>query len=171
MRHNIIFLDVDGVLNSLRTTRTFGNWTFVDDYLIERLKRIVDEAEALVVLTSTWNEGYWHDSYREEFLALVDELLNHGIEVYGCTRYLHDRRIANRALDICEWINLNFDIIKNFVIIDDQRMWYENNGPLESKVLYGNFYENLVKTDPRIGLQEEDVLLAISILNSRPDSE
>ena len=50
----IIFLDIDGVLNCWRTPNPRKLPYIVDPRLLERLKSIVERADADVVLTSTW---------------------------------------------------------------------------------------------------------------------
>lgn len=51
----VIFLDVDGVLNSDRTVRkTQGGYTFVDNRQMKNLKHIINMTGAKVVLSSDW---------------------------------------------------------------------------------------------------------------------
>ena len=50
----IIFLDIDGVLNCKRTPNPRKLPYIVDPPLLERFKRLVQRADAEVVLSSTW---------------------------------------------------------------------------------------------------------------------
>lgn len=51
----VIFLDVDGVLNSDRTARrTQSGYTFVDNRQMKNLKHIINMTGAKVVLSSDW---------------------------------------------------------------------------------------------------------------------
>ena len=56
----VIFLDIDGVLNCGTTTElTKTGDRFVENKFIERLKKIVDETGAKVVLSSDWRYDTW----------------------------------------------------------------------------------------------------------------
>ena len=49
----IIFLDVDGVLNNATTTEQKHGITGIDHRLVPVLKRLLDESQAKVVISST----------------------------------------------------------------------------------------------------------------------
>jgi hypothetical protein len=52
-----IFLDIDGVLNTMYTEgRVTGSKLIIgiEDRFVELLKQIVDATDAVIVLTSTW---------------------------------------------------------------------------------------------------------------------
>lgn len=49
----VVFLDIDGVLNTDKTTRrTTGGYRFVGSRQLKNLKRIITETKAKVVLSS-----------------------------------------------------------------------------------------------------------------------
>ena len=151
----ILFLDVDGVLNNnLTRTRTFDGWCFVDDYLVERLKHIIDATGAKIVLSSTWRDG-WNredESKNEPFFnQLRDKLKEYGMEIWDA---LPMPMRPSRGIAIGEWFELHKDLdIESFVILDD---WYD----------MGIYRDYLVQTNGGIGLTDEDVNEAIFFLNS-----
>ena len=151
----ILFLDVDGVLNNnLTRTRTFDGWCFVDDYLVERLKQIIDATGAKIVLSSTWRDG-WNredESKNEPFFnQLRDKLKEYGMEIWDA---LPMPMRPSRGIAIGEWFELHKDLdIESFVILDD---WYD----------MGIYRDYLVQTNGGIGLTDEDVNEAIFFLNS-----
>jgi len=150
----ILFLDVDGVLNNNQTrTVTFDGWCFVDDYLVKRLKQIIDATGAKIVLSSTWRDG-WNredESKNEPFFnQLRDKLKEYGMEIWDA---LPMPMRPSRGLAIAIWFDLHKDLnIESFVILDD---WYD----------MGIYRDHLVQINGNIGLTDEDVNEAISFLN------
>lgn len=150
----ILFLDIDGVLNNNQTrTVTFDGWCFVDDYLVERLKQIIDATGAKIVLSSTWREG-WNredESKNEPFFnQLRDKLKEYGIEIWDA---LPTPIQSSRGLAIAVWFGLHKDLdIESFVILDD---WYD----------MGIYRDHLIQINGNIGLTNEDVNEVISFLN------
>ena len=150
----ILFLDVDGVLNNnLTRTITFDGWCFVDDYLVKRLKRIIDATGAKIVLSSTWRDG-WNredESKNEPFFnQLRNKLKEYGMEIWDA---LPMPMRPSRGTAINEWFELHKDLnIESFVILDD---WYD----------MGIYRDHLIQISGSIGLTNEDVNEAISFLN------
>ena len=58
MKKNVIFLDIDGVLNSEDSTDKIGSVKGISDKHIKILKDIVDIFDADLILTSSW-KVYW----------------------------------------------------------------------------------------------------------------
>ena len=53
----VIFLDIDGVLNSIKFDRLRmrdGRSDFIDESRLPLLKQIVDSTNAVIVLSTTW---------------------------------------------------------------------------------------------------------------------
>lgn len=151
----ILFLDVDGVLNNNRTrTVTFDGWCFVDDYLVERLKQIIDATGAKIVLSSTWRDG-WNredESKNEPFFnQLRDKFKEYGMEIWDA---LPMPMRPSRGTAIAEWFELHKDLdIESFVILDD---WYD----------MGIYRDHLIWINGNIGLTDNDVEETISFLNT-----
>lgn len=151
---NIIFLDVDGVLNNFHTrTRTSDGWCFVDNHLVARLKTLVDRSGARVILSSTWREG-WHQEDESlndvSFIELRDKFHEFGIEIFDRTGEIRQHRWQS----IQEFFERpREERIEHFVIIDD---WDD----------MGEFSGHLVWTNPSTGLTDSDVEEALKILEN-----
>ena len=149
----ILFLDVDGVLNNNRTrTVTFDGWCFVDNYLVRRLKQIINATGAKIVLSSTWRDG-WNredESKNEPFFnQLRDKLKEYGMEIWDA---LPMPMRTNRELAITEWFGLHKDLnIESFIILDD---WND----------MGIYRDHLIWINGNIGLTEENVAEAINYM-------
>ena len=136
---NIIFLDIDGVMNSVEDR--FSTKLENDIYWI-RLKRLVDETNSAIVLSSSWR-------IIERLTNRVKERLNeYDIKYIDKTPYL-----SSRGNEIKTWLESTDVKIDKFVIIDD-----------EVSDIVGLFPDNVVKTDMHKGLQDEDVDKAVKIL-------
>lgn len=122
---------------------------FVEDFLIEHLKHIIDVTDAEVVLSSTWRWGYWaHGTDRDDYLELIDKLASFGIKVRDITPAFS---IPDRESEILWWLE-HRSSDGNFVILDDEDYFVD-------------LHEHFVETDPAFGLTAEDVQKAIEILN------
>lgn len=124
---NVLFLDVDGVLNGANTKeKTPSGYCFVEDEKIEILKQIIDEGNYQVVLSSTWRQGFYDVMRREnsttmaqDYLLLIERLNAHGIIVMSHTR--EDAFYGHRGSDIAHWLN-NYsgeEKIEHILILDD----------------------------------------------------
>ncbi len=136
----VIFLDVDGVLNSSKDKFSMSLET--DRHLIY-LKRIVDATDAVVVLSSSWRKI---SSLRK---ALENRLRSYDIEIIDSTKSLP----GTRGSEIKEWLSRNPDV-ESFVILDDDSDMDEYKST------------NLVKTEYDEGLKKEHIEKAVSILNN-----
>lgn len=147
----LIFLDVDGVLNNdCTTTTTSDGWCFVDDYLVKRLARLVHKTQAKVILSSSWRDGWIavkHKNNEPFFKELWSKLFSYGIELYDRT----GRWRKSRGEEIQHYLN-NCSNVTNYVILDDVSNFLPNQ------------QSHTILTNPAIGLTEEDVNNAIAIL-------
>ena len=62
----VIFLDIDGVLNSLDCKEKIEGYLFVEDKKIALLKELIDATGAKIVLSSTWRRGWYCKEYIEK---------------------------------------------------------------------------------------------------------
>lgn len=153
----IIFLDIDGVLNSRAYDRK-RNWneqTDIDETRLPLVKSIVDRTGAKIVLSSTWRE---HWSIHPELCDVDGVYINktfakYGLEIYDKTPDLGIR--AERRDEIAEWLGRSRQKIDSFVIIDDYRYGW------------ADLSDNFVKTNPNfgLGLEREHAEKAVEILN------
>jgi hypothetical protein len=144
----VIFLDVDGVLNNdATTTHTKGGAEFVDDYLIERLKGLIDATGATVIMSSSWRYGLTCERHHDDFVELIEKLESHGVCVSGYTPTMNT---AHKSVEIKQYL-LDHPEVDRFVILDDDEI-----------ELYPDQH---VETLNRYGLTDENVDEAIEILN------
>lgn len=145
-----LFLDVDGVLNNRHTrTRTGEGWCFVDDFLVRRVREIVDATGALIVLSSTWRDEWNRENESlngPDFNELRAKFQEFGMDFFDRTGAWQTR---GRGWEILEW--LNGRDVDSFVILDD----WDDMGPIS---------DHLVWTNPTYGLTEEQVQEVIEIL-------
>ena len=156
---NIIFLDVDGVLNNIKDAEELYEktrkpvigyeWPF-SECSLNVLKKIVDETDAKIVVTSSWrleNQGR---------NVLLSELKKYDLQekVIGWTPKL---KAFRREEEIIAYLNSNNYENLNFIILDDEVSWYKD---LEKYV---------IKTDPYSGLNEEHLEKSINLLKSKAE--
>lgn len=120
---NIIFLDVDGVLNNNRTPdRSPKNYIGVEDKFIDNLEYIVNETGAEIVLSSDWKFEYDKDGHHDtDMLYLIERLSEHGLSIMDITT--GDSRgsgLSGRGSEIAYWLMSNIGKhVKRWVILDD----------------------------------------------------
>lgn len=131
MKTNIVFLDVDGVLNSLETWWTIGARSFspISVGLVERLCKAAD---ARIVVSSAWRGRYEVEGLRRMFAENRAPLL--GALVIGRTpqpdEYPNDVDWPRRRGDeINHWLYANADRVAQYVIIDDDSDMLEAQKP------------------------------------------
>lgn len=106
----VIFLDIDGVLNTPKLIREFG-MDHIDDVLVAILARIVRETGAKIVLSSTWR-------IEEENRILVERALaRHELEIHDCTPVIKNPVWVERSEEIRGW--LDGREVERFAILDD----------------------------------------------------
>lgn len=122
----VIFLDVDGVLNTENTfEHIFNEWkntgirrVELDEFRIEILSKIVENTGAKIVLSSTWRLGFKKENNKlipskKETKELVRLLNKYNLDIYDVTSNINWREAA-----INEWLSGHNDI-ETFVVIDD----------------------------------------------------
>lgn len=150
----VIFLDIDGVLNSARydCEREYGDGN-IDPSRLPLVKSIVDATGAVIVLSTTWRR-HWdispdkRDSIGEELDAVFASA---GLSVADKTPWFEK---FDRAAEIREWLKQHDGEVESFVILDDVFTGWAELG------------DRLVRTNFRIGrgLGEEHVQRAIELL-------
>lgn len=139
---NIIFLDVDRVLNSAKELSE-GPFSKIS---LNVLKRIVDEINVKIVVISSWRLLEFSRK------ILLSELEKYHLKesVIGMTPHL----TSNRE-EIMTYLKSNEFSNLNFIILDDQVIEYQD---LE---------EHVIKIDPYFGLNEEHLETCIHLLTSK----
>lgn len=151
---NIIFLDVDGVLNSLRyakelyykNKRPYSGYDFpFDPRCLNNLKHLVEKTDSYLVITSSWRV---HEKGREILLA---EFKKYGLDtrVIGYTDVLH----TERGKEVLAYLDrLKEDV--NYIILDDDSD-------------FEGLEEYLIKTSFQNGLTEKETILGIKKLTKQ----
>jgi hypothetical protein len=102
----IVFLDIDGVLNTRHTQNPRNLPYIVDKTLVRRLKRLLARTKAKVVLSSTWR----YDP------AGLFSARRHGIPFIGCTPDLPHRA---RGKEIYAWLEKHPRVTRYAILDDD----------------------------------------------------
>ena len=148
MSMNVIFLDIDGVLNCWETkTRSPRGYYFVDDIFLERLKRIVDATDAKLILSSDWRLLQGKEDGQKTYDALLAALAKFGMSVEDHTPDMHYQRDE----EIHAWLQAHPEV-SGFVILDDMKFL----GPLSEHQVLTSFFNG--------GLKEEHVDKAIELM-------
>lgn len=153
----VIFLDVDGVLNTPSSESRCGEYIGIDDEKVERLKKIVEKTSAEIVLVSTWKK-LWRKEEKlkplQDYLAtyLDEKLAKQGLKAVDKTKDRADGQYLSRGEGILEYVYRNN--VGNFVILDDCQFDYDGCG----------ITDKLIKTDQIEGLTDEQVGKVCEIL-------
>lgn len=144
----VIFLDIDGVLNSHSFLMTNKSALFDPDK-IKILKKVVRETEAELILHSTLRDHFKSDMTPVTAPAceLTDMLFEEGMFLIDKTNEENDRETS-----IKKWLEKNH--VKNYCIIDDE------------KKLFSSEVSHLVAPCKDEGIDEECAKKAIYILRS-----
>lgn len=122
----ILFLDVDGVLN---TTKSRSLYALGKPYL-KRLQEIVEKTDAKIVLSSTWRKSNYH------LKRLQNRLSYRGLKIYSHTPNLG----KFRGLEINQWLKDHFKDGDVYAIVDDDSDMMDYQ------------LKNFFQTDPDYGL-------------------
>lgn len=135
MPMKIIFLDIDGVLNSrqwmLECDGEFDQpINQIDPKAVVRLNRITDATGAKIVVSSTWRLGFLMKC-ADPVLSLKGCLRTYGItgEVIDMTPSKPNCIRNQRGKEIQAWLDDNYSRVDKFIIIDDD----SDMGKLKSK--------------------------------------
>ena len=152
---NIVFLDVDGVLNSHnklievynKTHKPHPGYSYpFDEKCLENLKTIIKSTNSKIVITSTWRKT------KIGINILLETLKEYNLdtEVIGYTPILNTKR----ETEIKTYLN-SLGYIPNFIIIDDDSD-------------FDGLNYHLIKTNQQFGLTPENVEEAILKLSKLP---
>jgi hypothetical protein len=159
-----VFLDIDGVLNSIEAWDRLGRGDRIDDRAVDILNQIIIRSQwprrfvpTCVVVSSTWRIGR---STSELRLLLK----RHGFagRLIGRTDVLDSKTGGpgrERADEIAKWMgDRPWLVVSSFVVLDDD--------PIAS--VHHPISDRLVQIDAQVGLTAADVDKAVTIL-SRED--
>jgi hypothetical protein len=157
----VVFLDIDGVLNSDDWDRRrimmseyldfIGDWDYwdFDPLAVKILNSITDSTSAKIVISSTWRTFY-------DFDVLLSKLVNVGVtgDIIAYTpRISFD---VPRGCEIKKYLD-DSGTVDCYVILDD------DPDMLQEQI------KSFVRINPNSGLTQKDARKAIEILNKKPD--
>ncbi len=122
----VVFLDVDGVLNTRATCERAPSeiYTGIDELRVRILAGAMHECKASgVVLTTTW-KNLRPD--HEDYIYLKEGLSKYGIEILGKTKEIRQFQRGEGVLDYLE----DHPEIDEFVILDDQHFDFDDDPKL-----------------------------------------
>jgi hypothetical protein len=103
---NVIFLDIDGVLNTSKTVERWRGCVGIDQVLAQRFLRLQQATRAGVVLSSTWRlSRNWKANMRRN-------------GVMGITDRTPDLRDRTRGEEIQAWLDAHAEV-QLYAILDD----------------------------------------------------
>ena len=109
----VIFLDIDGVVNSEETLkRTKGGILGIDPYLVSIFNRIIFATDAKIVLSSSWRhskEG--RDEVRQQIMDFID--------VTPRMPLLGGSETMERGKEIKAWLDKHPEVEKYAILDDD----------------------------------------------------
>lgn len=162
MYTKVIFLDIDGVLNGVKSKSYFIDeqgqvFSGIDKDKVRRLTHIVEETEAKIVLTSSWRIDWYrygthtlsnHSKYLTKHLSKKEKL-----GITDKTPIIRGGKV--RGAEIKEWLAKHPEVT-DYVILDDYP-WADIWGDKE-------LWRHLVKTREETGLTDADATAAIKVL-------
>lgn len=146
MSNKVIFLDIDGVINSERTCYAYGSLPhdsqdkFFDEVAIGMIRKLCMQTSADIVLSSSWR---YHHDYRDLAKSLHLPIID--------ATTTNNTTYVPRGVEIQEYLDYH-PHITHYVIVDD------NSDMLDSQ------QENFVRTSTREGLMFEHVMKMKQIL-------
>ena len=160
---NVIFLDIDGVLNNDKTNaKTPMGYTGINNRLLKLFSKLVKETNAKIVLSTSWKTE-WDKDYRKrtedghylnkKFKQLdlfiwdkIDESTT-GSFYRGAAILLYLEKHPN---------------ITNYIILDDFEFDFEK---------YPEIMNHFVQTKTSIGFTEEDYKKALNLMQLEKEEE
>jgi len=156
----VIFLDIDGVLNSEEFFKNNTNQS-IDKNSVSILKNIVDKTGAIIVMSSGWRLWFDGNMMPEDGYSqcLYDILCEFDIKLFGKTPDFSTEEIRTRktfshvkAKEITAWLN-EHEIVDKYVVIDDLDLKNEE------------INAHLIRTNGQVGITGDDAMRIIDVLN------
>ena len=125
---NVIFLDIDGVLN--KEDENTDNGEYIIEEYVANLAEIVASCNAEIVLTSSWRAGLggWiygsckEDDYNfKRYKMLSDLFQKYDLRISGATPDLSSGA-KGRPFEVRAWLAERMGV-EHFVILDDDDFW------------------------------------------------
>ncbi len=154
----IVFLDIDGVLNSYgwwarRTTMEFPYREF-DPACLSRLSDLVEYVDADIVISSSWRKPETPEESKDELIDLFADVCRYWAINSCISQRIIDttpKLDTGRGMEIRHYLSAQ-PRPRRYVILDDQDDFLPD--------------QPLVQTDSRIGLSLSDSLKVLEILKA-----
>lgn len=132
----VIFLDIDGVLNTTTTVqKTPDGYTGIDDARVEVLAKTIEKiGGADLVLSSDWKEMKPTD---DDYVYLISKLALCGLSIDGQTQ----DQMYKRGEGILKYLKAHPEI-EEYVVLDDCRFDFQKDRKLWEYLLLTNGIEN-----------------------------
>jgi len=113
----VLFLDIDGVLNSKRSAIAYGGYPLptpkisydrFDDIAVRLIRKLCDDFDIKIVLSSSWRI-----CDEDDFKKLIEVL---DLPVIGRTPILYG---CERGVEIDAWLHSQKESIECYAIVDD----------------------------------------------------
>jgi hypothetical protein len=172
---NIIFLDVDGVLNIMSDSYNSFAWVnhgsdAVEPHLMKRLEHLIENTvNAHIVVSSSWHNQDLIRVLSKLRFKYVDRIIGRTIRVVSSdvqidaqsTMIVKDTgniHLNNRGDQIQQWLNENELPIFNYVVLEDEvsDVCGERCDTIP--------HSNVVEVDMKEGLSHANIEMAIEIL-------
>lgn len=147
MINNIIFLDIDGVLNSDKYFDSIDNkecMNLVDRLMLDidvskvkLLLEVINKTNAKIVITSSWRRMKLYPYIKERLISM-------GLPVVGETLFIEGRRGEEIRSYLLE------NRVSNYCIIDDEV--FKDYKELEDYLVVTDFYEDGLTIDHAKGV-------------------
>ena len=164
----VVFLNVDGVLNSVETFarryhifQELGLWhAELDDEYINNLATLVHKKNLFIVLSSSWrlffskinNKIIPKDPKGQE---LLDKLKEYDLDIYDITPVIN----YNRHEEIIKWLQDN--PVDDFIILDDDTLHESKNYDLQE------LKDHLICTSFKEGFNEKKLAECLFYFNNK----
>lgn len=139
---NVIFLDVDGVLNSQQTDERCNGVIGIDSDKVAKLAEIVQSNDAILLLTSSWRLHWWKpekvgDEQHPLGEYLDKKLAEYNLKIYDIVPYAG----FGRGKAILKWLDTTDLEVNKFIILDDEMFDYgDDDVRLRGYVVKTSFY-------------------------------
>ena len=142
----VIFLDIDGVLNSEEWDKYIQSFTYgarfnscylLSQEMILRLQNVVFQTNAEIVLTSSWRTN------ERAMDALRRQLSLYHLSIRDSTLY---STYNTRADDINEWLRNNPNV-RSYAIVDDYDDGFSNDEVLVAHFVQTNYFQGLTSEE------------------------
>lgn len=169
----IIFLDIDGVLNSVEYSvgmNTLSHTVRIgeaDPVKVGLLKFVCDQTDAQIVISSTWRIGWepaWFDGFFSSFGWLQPPIASR-------TPRNAKTKSVGRGDEVKEWLDTFGETLQvdKYVIIDDGSDFYENQPLVQTNGVYGLTLREALAMIDILGLGENGDAACVESLRRHVD--